>query len=239
MEHITVIYDNKAIEGFQPDWGFSALIELNDTTILFDTGAKEDILKFNMQKADISPSNIDTVFISHNHWDHTGGLNYIIRENPEVELFMPEEDCYTYESSLPEKTICVPITAPTYITERVISTGVLPTGLKSPTYEQSLIVSSNLGFILITGCSHPGIVEIAKRASFVCGENLFLILGGFHLYEADEATVHNVAKELVRFTDYIAPCHCTGDRANEVFRNIWGDRFIPVAAGVEIPLEEV
>ncbi len=239
MEKLVILYDNRAIEGFQPDWGFSALVELEDSTVLFDTGAKEEVLKSNMKAAGVFPSDVEAVFISHDHWDHTGGLDFVVRNNPHIELFLPEEDCYKYESGLPEETVCVPVSAPTYIGERLISTGVMPTGLDSPAYEQSLIVSTRLGFVLLTGCSHPGIVEIAKRATLICGERLFLTVGGFHLYKTDVSTVRKVATELMNFTSYVAPCHCTGDGAIEIFKGLWKDRFIGVAAGVEIPLEEV
>jgi 7,8-dihydropterin-6-yl-methyl-4-(beta-D-ribofuranosyl)aminobenzene 5'-phosphate synthase len=72
---ITIIYDNTAFsKNLTPDWGFSCLVEAYDRKILFDTGAKGSILFDNMKKLDIDPSEIDMVFISHDHWDHTGGL---------------------------------------------------------------------------------------------------------------------------------------------------------------------
>ena len=238
MERITILYDNEALEGFQPDWGFSALIELENETILFDTGAKEDVLRFNAERAGVSFKEVDAVFISHNHWDHTGGLGAVLEENPEVELFVPSEDCEEFEERIPEETVCVPVSSPTYIGERTMSTGIMPTGLEKPAFEHSLVVSTRMGFVLLTGCSHPGIVEIAKRARVMCGESLFLIIGGFHLYNAQHLEVERVAEELMKYTNFVAPCHCTGEEAKEVFRKLWGDRFLEVAAGVEIPLEE-
>jgi len=237
MENLKILYDNTAVNGFAPDWGFSALVELSEETILFDTGAKPEVLAENMERFGVDPSEIDTVFISHNHWDHTGGLPYLLEKNGNFELFIPEPDCPEFEENLPESVVCVPISAPTYISERAISTGMMTTGMEKPAYEHSLIVSTAEGFLLLTGCSHPGIVEIAKKAVTICGEELFLIVGGFHLYKSSDEKIIEVAEELKRFTRFVAPCHCTGERGIELFKEIWKDRFVEVAAGVEIPLE--
>jgi len=238
MERLTILYDNRAVEGFIPDWGFSALVELEDFTLLFDTGAKPEVLKANMERAGVTPSEIDGLFISHNHWDHVGGLPYVLENNHHLELYIPEPDCYEYEEKLPEGTVCVPVSAPTYITERALSTGIMATGLELPEYEHSLVVLSQMGAVLITGCSHPGIVEIAKRAVSIVGEPMFLTVGGFHLYKATDDEVVEVANELKKFTQFVAPCHCTGERAIELFSEVFGDKFIDAKAGVEIPLEE-
>ena len=73
---ITIVYDNNAEPGLKADWGFSALIELNEKRekILFDTGANSEILFYNLKKLNINPKDVDIIVISHRHWDHTGGL---------------------------------------------------------------------------------------------------------------------------------------------------------------------
>ncbi len=238
MEQLVVLYDNRAVEGFKADWGFSLLIELEEETILFDTGAKPDVLKYNMEAADVDPASIDRIFISHNHWDHVGGLPYVLQFNREFEFYIPESDCFNFEDKLPDSAVCVPVSAPTYISERALSTGVMPTGMEEPAEEQSLIVFSDMGPVLITGCSHPGIVDIARKAVSLVGEELFLTIGGFHLYRSTDEEIREVSDELKRFTRFVAPCHCTGERGIEIFRETWGDRFVEAMAGVEIPLTE-
>ncbi|WP_457679515.1 MBL fold metallo-hydrolase [Thermovibrio sp.] len=239
MERISVVYDNRAVPPFKEDWGFSALVELEEGNLLFDTGAKPEVLEHNLKCADFDLKELDKLFISHNHWDHAGGLPLVLERALHLELFIPEPDCYQYEEELPEKVVCVPVSAPTYISERLISTGIMATGLEAPEFEQSLIVMAEPGPILITGCSHPGIVDVAKKAVSIVGETLFLTIGGFHLYRSTKEEIEEVAKELVRFTQFVAPCHCTGQLGIEVFAEVFGDKFIDAKAGVEIPLQEV
>jgi len=238
METLTVIYDNRALLPFKADWGFSALVEVNGETLLFDTGAKPNVLKENLKLADVDLQTVEKVFISHNHWDHVGGLEAVL-ENKGVELFVPESDCEEFESNLPQEAACVPVSAPTFISDIFLSTGPLPTGLENPTEEQSLIVFSKRGTVLITGCSHPGIVKVAERAVSLTGNKLFLTVGGFHLYKLSEREIIEVSEKLKAFTQFVAPCHCTGDGALSIFKETWKDRFIEVKAGVEIPLSEV
>jgi len=70
---VTIIYDNTVYkEDLQPDWGFSALVEVEGTPkILFDTGANGEILLNNMGRLNIDPASIEELFISHAHFDHT------------------------------------------------------------------------------------------------------------------------------------------------------------------------
>ena len=69
-------------------WGFSVVISGAEKTILFDTGGS-DVLIENMKKLDIDPGTIDIVIISHNHWDHTGGLDSFLSINPNVTVYAP------------------------------------------------------------------------------------------------------------------------------------------------------
>jgi 7,8-dihydropterin-6-yl-methyl-4-(beta-D-ribofuranosyl)aminobenzene 5'-phosphate synthase len=56
------------------EWGFAALVEADGHTVLFDTGARPNTVLANAEELGIDLSAVDTVILSHNHWDHAGGL---------------------------------------------------------------------------------------------------------------------------------------------------------------------
>ena len=88
---IIIITDNTVYkQGLKKEWGFSCLVEVENTPIiLFDTGASSSVLLHNMEKLNIDAKTIDCVFISHNHWDHTGGLKGFLKLNDNVKLYLP------------------------------------------------------------------------------------------------------------------------------------------------------
>jgi len=185
---LLVVYDNNAKPGFESGWGFSCLIEPDnkkDTNknsnkkILFDTGDNPDKLLFNLKKLEINPKDIDILIISHEHWDHTGGLKGILRVNPKIKVIMPNA-----------------FSEPTEVEEGL---GIYTTGpLLNSVVEQSLVVKTSKGNLVITGCAHPGLKKILQAASKL--GNIYGILGGFHGF-SDYEVLKNI--------ELIAPCHCT------------------------------
>jgi 7,8-dihydropterin-6-yl-methyl-4-(beta-D-ribofuranosyl)aminobenzene 5'-phosphate synthase len=99
---ITILYDafGKSPD-MQKDWGFSALIEYQGKRILFDTGDNPDILEHNAKAAGVDLSRLDFVVLSHRHGDHIGGMDYLLRVNPNVKIYAPKENFGVFGSSLP------------------------------------------------------------------------------------------------------------------------------------------
>jgi glyoxylase-like metal-dependent hydrolase (beta-lactamase superfamily II) len=87
---ITILYDafGKNVS-MKKDWGFSALIEMNGKRILFDAGDNPDIFAQNVKAAGVDLTRLDFVVISHRHSDHTGGLTYLLKVNPNVKIYAP------------------------------------------------------------------------------------------------------------------------------------------------------
>ena len=140
---ITIIYDNTAWDkNLKPDWGFSCLVEVFGKNILFDTGAKANILEYNMRQLKIDPMQIDEVFISHSHWDHTGGLSWFLSLNP-VKVYLP---CSLTLSD--DNITAIPIAEKRKLHENIYSTGELKN------IEHSLIIKEEIGVTVIAGCSH-------------------------------------------------------------------------------------
>ena len=73
------------------DWGFAALVEYGGKRILFDTGNNARIFEHNVKALGVDLRNIDSVVISHRHADHTSGITYLLRVNPKVQIYVPDE----------------------------------------------------------------------------------------------------------------------------------------------------
>jgi glyoxylase-like metal-dependent hydrolase (beta-lactamase superfamily II) len=72
---ITVLYDNvAATAGTEADWGFSCFVEMGGGSVLFDTGANPEVLRANINALQVDLSRINAVVFSHEHKDHTGGI---------------------------------------------------------------------------------------------------------------------------------------------------------------------
>ncbi|MBN1386853.1 MAG: MBL fold metallo-hydrolase [Bacteroidales bacterium] len=210
---VTIIYDNTAFRHeLTPDWGFSCLVEAYGKTILFDTGANCFILLENMKKLDIDPLSIDEVFISHAHFDHIGGLASFLMKNNYVNIYVPASFTeFHYSRQI------IYVDQPLKIHEHIYSTGELE-GI-----EQSMVVGTDKGMVIITGCSHPGIEEILSAAS-VFGKP-YAILGGFHGFNE---------YELFKDLKMICPMHCTQHTAE--IKSRFPDKYIEGGAGRIIEL---
>ena len=173
---VTIVYDNEANPGFKSGWGFSCLIE-NKEKILFDTGDNGEKLIYNMKKLNIEPKDIGKVAISHNHWDHTGGLNKFLEANDKAQVLHPESFSKCTE-------ICTGI----------YSTGALGNSIK----EQSLVINTQKGNLIVTGCAHPGLENIIEEAGQL--GTIYGVMGGFHGFSK---------LEKLQKIGLIAPCHCT------------------------------
>ncbi len=91
------------------------------------------------------------------------------------------------------------------------------------------------GIVVMTGCSHAGIVNIVRHAVRLAGvEQIAGIMGGFHLIEASEERITKTVKALKEFNiSMISAGHCTGKRAQQELRAAFGDRWKDMGSGVE------
>jgi 7,8-dihydropterin-6-yl-methyl-4-(beta-D-ribofuranosyl)aminobenzene 5'-phosphate synthase len=100
------------------------------------------------------------------------------------------------------------------------------------TREQALIVETPSGLVVLTGCAHPGVVEIARAAQAYRGRDLQLLMGGFHLRNQSTRELERTLQALQSLgVRRVAPSHCAGDQAIARFRELWGERFVPSGCG--------
>jgi 7,8-dihydropterin-6-yl-methyl-4-(beta-D-ribofuranosyl)aminobenzene 5'-phosphate synthase len=99
---ITILYDAFGkTSAMKKDWGFSAYIEYGGKKILFDTGNNVEIFAHNVQAKGIDLTKLDFAVVSHRHGDHTGGLNYLLKVNPTVKIYAPQENFGVFGAALP------------------------------------------------------------------------------------------------------------------------------------------
>ncbi|HUV80359.1 MAG TPA: MBL fold metallo-hydrolase [Candidatus Bathyarchaeia archaeon] len=190
---LSMVYDNEAKEGLKSDWGFSCLIESGDRKLLLDTGASGDILAYNMQQLGLRKEDIEIIALSHEHGDHTGGLGAVL--HPGIAVYLPRSFSRILKKNVAEKAArVVEVSEPKEIIPGVHTTGELGLGIK----EQSLVLDTEKGMVVLTGCAHPGLENILEAAT-VFGE-LYGVIGGFQGFDK---------RESLQGLELIMPCHCT------------------------------
>ncbi|MBD3331721.1 MBL fold metallo-hydrolase, partial [candidate division GN15 bacterium] len=185
---ISIIYDNTSQrEDLAADWGFACLVVAHGRRLLFDTGAKGDVLLANMKVLSINPAEIGEVLISHDHWDHTGGLEALLTVNPAMRVWAP-----TGCQSVPSGADVVYIDGPHDLSDGLYSTGVLSE------IEHSLAIQTQKGVAVVVGCSHPGVGQILDAAS--THGTPHALIGGLHGFDQFDR---------LSGLSMICPTHCT------------------------------
>jgi len=104
--------------------------------------------------------------------------------------------------------------------------------------EVSIAISTNKGLVIITGCSHPGIISIINHFQKVTKMNeIRTIIGGLHLINASDEKINKVLKDLDKLNVkelYLG--HCTGLKAEARFMEVYGDKFKKLHSGMIIEL---
>jgi 7,8-dihydropterin-6-yl-methyl-4-(beta-D-ribofuranosyl)aminobenzene 5'-phosphate synthase len=235
---ITVIYDNNAYHaGLETGWGFSCLIRGTEKAVLFDTGGDGPRLLANMKKLGISPGEIDIVVLSHIHGDHVGGLTGFLEKNPDVTVFVPKSFPEDFKRDIKRSGAhIVEVKKSVKICEDMYSTGELGTVMR----EQALIVKTDRGLIVITGCAHPGIVTVVKKTKGLFKDTVLFVMGGYHLGSKNRRELETIVSDFKELgVRYVGPCHCTGEHAREIFKKAYREKFIPVGVGKNIEVQSL
>ena len=148
-----------------------------------------------MQELNIDPSEIDYVVLSHQHQDHTGGLFEFLKKNNKAEVFVLDSFSDQFKDKVQKNAAKM-----NEVRENVkISNGIYATGIvQGNPDEQSLVVETNKGLVVIVGCSHPGVDKILAEAKKQ--GNVHTIIGGFHGF-SDFDKLEGI--------EIIGACHCT------------------------------
>jgi len=229
---IKILFDSVALDNrFLTGWGVSCLI---DGRILFDTGERPTPLLRNMKNMDVDIRDLKTVVISHNHWDHRGGLWGILKENPKLKVYACPNFSKRFKNRVRSYgSQLIEVDQFTQVYKDIYSTGEVE-GRYGGKYmpEQALALRTKKGISVITGCAHPGIIKIVENIKKNIPGNIHLLLGGFHLTGKHKKTIKPVVNKLKQLgIKKTAPSHCTGKNATNLFKEAYGDNFINIRVG--------
>ena len=209
-EHVklTILYDDDEYdERLIAAHGFACLIEAGNQKVLFDTGGDPSVLFYNMGVLGVHPRSLSSVVISHNHWDHTGGLSALLARNPALRVVMPGS------ASAEALPVGVDVVGPFEVNYK----GTL-------IREQALAILSSSGIVIVVGCSHPGVERIVEEAvRKLQGKRVVAVIGGLHLLESSIERIKATAESLRRMgVERVAACHCTGRRSLDIISEVHG-----------------
>ncbi|EHP84393.1 MBL fold metallo-hydrolase [Methanotorris formicicus] len=256
---------------FYAQHGISFLIEHGGKSILFDVGQEAKPILHNMRRLGLEPNNIDYIFLSHCHYDHTGGLlemlkaigkripiiahPMIFRKHFVIKPCLMDVGVPFEREEIEQYAELFLTNEPIQILEGVYSTGEVreredfeKTNLEVYTLkdgklirdelldDMSLVIRTSEGLVIISGCSHAGIVSIVKHAIKITGEKrIRSVIGGFHLIDAsDERIIKTVEKLKKLDVEEVYTGHCTGLKAEAEFLTDYGEKFHKIHSGMII-----
>lgn len=232
---ITVLCEDTCAKGgLAAEHGLSLLIETKTHKILFDMG-QTDLFRRNAEALGIDLSAVDVAVLSHGHYDHGGGLSAFLACNQRADIYVSKYAFEDYYSS-PEKYIGLDKALHDHPRVKLVGEYVkiaeglelfacnekkahtpvcayglteLLNGVHAPDrflHEQYLLLD---GKVLISGCSHKGILNVIKWLPARC------VIGGFHFVKLDptsagRAVLDTAAEELNAAGSDFYTCHCTG-----------------------------
>jgi len=211
---------------FIKHWGLSILI---DHDILFDTFGKPDYVLKQLKRFNIDLNKIRHIVISHDDWDHVTGLWKILERNQDVTVYI----CPHFKPEIKAKmkryrARIVEVEGVSNVRDNIYLSGEL-TGKRhdSDISEQYMGIKTSKGLVVLTGCAHPGIIEIVQHAKATFDTNVCLIIGGFHLKDHAAKEAHDIILKLkVLGVNQVMSFHCTGRIAQELFTKEYGQSCI-------------
>ena len=251
---VTVLAENTACaENVIAQHGLSLYLEIEELRILFDMG-QSDAFVHNAQVLGVDLSKVDIAVLSHGHYDHGGGLEAFLQINQKAPVYIHETAFGSYYNGT-EKYIglnpsllgnprLVPTKGSLQLTPNLILKDCNDLGWQFDswglnkregavfhpddfTHEQYLEVKEGEKRILISGCSHKGILNIAE-----CFQPDVLI-GGFHLSkQEDTLALQETAKRLLDGSTSYFTGHCTGDKQFDFMKEVMADRLERISTGM-------
>ena len=234
---LTIIYDNTTEDPrLTVEWGFAALVEYKGHTVLFDTGLDGPSLLGNMEVLGVAPESIEAIVLSHEHGDHTGGLQDLLATGIHPQIYIPAAMASKVNQAQREQYTIIEVSDPVEIVPGMFSTGEISGSVP----EQGLVVKTTEGIVVITGCAHPGIVKMVERSSEIVDGEIALVVGGFHLGNHNSGQIDSIIADFRSMgVKQVTPTHCTGEEQIAQIAEAYGEDYIPGGAGQVIVIGDL
>ena len=216
---ITVINDNEGTKGLMNSWGWSALVESESWRMIFDAGPDPRILKNNSRTMGIDLNSISFGFMSHDHFDHSGGFAALVG----LKVYVSDVSGYLKSVGIDQ----ILVREPAKLADSIWSSGAMYN--LSVIEHFAVINHKNFGNVMIVGCSHPGIDVMLERAEGIHGK-IKMLLGGFH--NPALSKMENVLKRC----DTVLPSHCSGSKAKAMAST--KSKYFEIRTGTTIAIDE-
>ena len=280
MRVVNLIENTKGYDRCAYSHGLSFYVETSKHKLLVDLGPSEAALH-NAKELGIDLSKVDTVVLSHGHYDHSGGIMPFANINSEACIYMQESadadyyaddgeraegERYRYigiDKAIAELPQAVKIKGDHRIDDELDLFTIKKRSHDLPftnkrllikengelrrddfVHEQYLVISEGDKKILISGCAHNGILSILDAFKEKYGAEPDMVISGFHLmkktgYTDDELRqIISIGTELMRYSTKFVTCHCTGETAYEIMKNVLGDQLQYVHSGENVEVKD-
>ena len=231
---VTTIVDNEVWKrGLTSSWGLSLYVEAfreeKRRMILVDTSGSFRALSENASRLNVDLSSVEAIFISHWHGDHCGSLGHVLPLLKQfTPVYVPSKNPFKFRRIMAAGGAPKVCSEPIELMEGMMSTGEMRDGVS----EHSLLINlRERGLVVLTGCSHPGIMNIIRRAQRVSGiRKIYAVIGGLHISSTHQGV--NVAKILSKMgVKLVSPCHCTHVNAKIGIAKVMKEKYLRNGSG--------
>ncbi len=233
---IQILFNSHAVrKDLATGWGFSCLVS---GQVLFDTGEKALYLSRNLEELGVDMDLLEAAVISHDHWDHTGGLEEVLKRRPGLDVYI----CPGFSKELKQRIVSLK----GHVRENSgfcrIKDNIYVTGEMVGTYkeknisEQAVVIDTEKGLTVITGCAHPHILDMVERVrQTFTDRQVYAVLGGFHLMDKTQRRIQAIIQHFSKLgIQKVGPTHCCGTEAEHLFREAYQENCLELKVGEEM-----